>query len=141
MHTPAPARCPNIGPGDLTPPTGCCSNGHHALREFLRGRIYKEKEDLHGYVFHLLREGFCDAPLRSELAHQAQDNVRTADVFPHSYLECVSKLCRTYGVQQGLCRTSRSALLLPLRVPRRTFHPSAWGNRGKSKVALVFLAL
>ena len=61
----------------------------------------------------------------------------TKDVLPHRYLLFVSTLFRIYGVQQGLCRTSRSVCSLALGVPRSTYHLSAWGIRDGNRGARV----
>ena len=93
------------------------------------------------HEFHPRTAVSCGVSPRWERACLAADTSRRGDAVLHSCRGCVSMRVRTYGVQQGLCHTSRSVWLLALRVPRRTCHPSAWDIRDGNTVVLVFLAL
>ena len=77
-----------------------------------------------GYLsheFHLQKEGECDVLLVLVQGDLPFGIVHTKGVLPHRYLLFFSTLFRTYGVQQGLCHTSRSVCSLAVGVPHKTF--------------------
>lgn len=57
----------------------------------------------------------------------------------HNDHEFFSMPVHTYGVQQGLCRTSRSVCSPVSHAPHRTCRPLAWDSRGRNTASLVFL--
>jgi len=93
------------------------------------------------HEFHPRTAVSCGVSPRWGQAVLAVGTTHTVGAVLHSCHGCVSKRGHNDGVQQGLCRTSRSVWLLALRVPHRTYHPSAWDSRDENTVVLVFLAL
>lgn len=93
------------------------------------------------HEFHPRTAVSCGVSLQWERACLAADTSRKGDAVLHSCHGYASMHGHNDGVRQGLCHTSRSVWLLALRVPHRTYHPSAWDSRDENTVVLVFLAL
>lgn len=114
-----------------------CANDHHARRGFWHGRTCK------GQSNYLLRECHprikapCGGLPQSQPVCLPSGTPHTKDAAAHICHGCASKPVRIYGVQQGLCRTSRSVWLQPLRVPHRTCRQLALDSRGKNTDASV----
>lgn len=134
-----PTRWRNLIHFSKKPPIGYAS-GRRVLRGAWHGRIYTEQSDFPFRECLLLRGGACGGSLRWVSAFRSVCTVHIVGVLLRNGHGCASMLCRTYGVQPGHGRTSRSVGLPSWRVPHRTFLWSAWGSRGVSMGVWVYLA-
>ena len=87
------------------------------------------------------KEEGCDVPLVSAQIFLAVCISHIKDGKQHRCRGYASTLFRIYGVQRGLCRTSRSVGSLAVYAPHRTYRPLVSDSRGANTVAWVSSAL
>lgn len=117
-----------------------CASGRHALHEFSHGTLCKGKPSCSHRVCLPRIRAPCDAPPPQGAAVLSFGTLHKKDALTHSGRGFVSTPCRTYGVQPGPGRTSRSGGSPVSDVPHRTVLPLGWDSRGRNTVSLVFLA-